>query len=321
MLAHAERALFVSHPASDSPLFYHELDMVRQDTGVAIMPLVAGRWHPCVAELAVRVKEFEAQGKKIEQVTFERTLRDRSKSHVLRQFMQDVCVLSAVCGRLDRVSALPAVDPESTYANLGVQMSGVAAYPIRWSVAPESDRPHGCLTVVTESAPLRIESRDDPTVWTLIDASKNFSREPDAGPLAAHRAALDVLEESVAAKSDRCDWTEACRSAELTDAVTESLRRGRAIQLHDETYTEASVFKGLMGMAGCGLILLALVITVLGTTVGALLDRMGFRDAANVVGLWRYVLVAIFVVFLLLQLLRFVVPETEDHNLADRVQS
>jgi len=82
--------------------------------------------------------------------------------------------------------------------------------------------------------------------------------------------------------------------------------------LHGETYTEAGVFKGLMGMAGCGLLLLGLMITVLGTTVGALLDRIGFEVAANIVGKWPFVLVAIFVVFLALQLMRLVVPIAAD---------
>jgi predicted dehydrogenase len=313
VLAQSDIALLVSHPASDSPLFYHELDMIRQDTGACIVPLVADRWHPYIAQLAEQLQAGHSLAK-IEQVTLERTLPDRSKSQVMRQYMQDVCVLRAVCGELDRVSALPAADPEASFANLGVQMSGAAKYPIRWSVGPAIDPSSGCLTISTDQGPVRIEFADEATQWKVTGSGDFLPNVTCDEPLAPYLAALDMLEEATAGKEAtadkiaKCDWSEACRSVELADAVEQSLRRGRAIQLHGETYTEAGVFKGLMGMAGCGLVLLAMVVAVLGTTVGALLKRIGFERAATVVGCWPYALLVIFGVFLLLQLLRLVVP-------------
>jgi hypothetical protein len=87
--------------------------------------------------------------------------------------------------------------------------------------------------------------------------------------------------------------------------------------LHRETYTEDGVFKGLMGMAGCGLLLVGLVIVALGTTAGALLNRLGFDKAAVVFGMWPYALLAVFVTFLLLQLLRLVVPVADRDSPSD----
>jgi predicted dehydrogenase len=307
VLAQTGLALLISHPPSNSPLFYHELDMIRQDTGVILMPLVADRWHPYILELSTIISGKHAAAK-IEQVTLERSLAKRDKASVMRQFMRDVCLLRSVCGELDRVSALSAANAEATFANLGVQLSGEAGYPIRWSVVPAVDDTRGRLILATDAEQIRIEMVDYPPHWRVSDAHDLVKQNLGMEPHAPYLNALEALQETIAGTSSPCDWSEACRSVELADAVEQSLRRGRAIQLHDESYTEDGVFKGLMGMAGCGLILLGLVVAVVGTTAGALLQRMGFGRAAILIGQWPWALLAIFVVFLLLQSLRLVVP-------------
>lgn len=316
LLAQADIPLSVSHPASDDPLFYHELDMIRQDIGVRIFPYVCDRWHPFVLELGKRIRAGEATTK-VEQITLERTLANRSKSLVMQQFMRDVCVLRAVCGELDRVSALPGADAAATFANLCVQMTGEEGIPVRWSVGAIVDRPSGRLLLSTSDGPLSIEIHEDPSAWQWSEASDNASPPQTVDSNAPQLASLDMLTDAICDKPVDCRWTDACRSVELADAVEQSLRRGRAIQLHDEVYTEAGVFKGLMGMAGCGLLLLALVIVVLGTTVGALLNRMGFAGGAMVAGWWPYALIVVFAGFLSLQLLRLVVPAPD----RDRVRN
>ena len=313
LLAQADISLFVSHPASDSPLFYHELDMIRQDTGVRLFPYVRDRWHPFVVELGKQLRSGDA-ATKVEQITLERALANRSESNVMQQFMRDVCVLRAVCGELDRVSALPGADPTSTFANLAVQMTGKAGIPVRWMVGPVVDRPTGRLSLSTADGPLTIDMKDDAHAWHWTGPETFAPPSQTIDDNSPQVAALDMLTDAVCDKLVDCSWNDACRSVELADAVEQSLRRGRAIQLHDEVYTEAGVFKGLMGMAGCGLLLLGLVIVVLGTTIGALLNRMGFEAGAMVAGWWPYALFTVFAGFLALQLLRLVVPTPEKNR-------
>jgi hypothetical protein len=103
---------------------------------------------------------------------------------------------------------------------------------------------------------------------------------------------------------DAESWLAACRDQEAAEAVDRSLARGRTIELFSEEHTEEQSFKGIMAMGGCLLLVMALGILFIAVIVEGL--RLPMRGWP----LWRiwplYLLVP-FVVFLLLQLLPFVV--------------
>jgi hypothetical protein len=74
--------------------------------------------------------------------------------------------------------------------------------------------------------------------------------------------------------------------------------------MYNEPFTEESAFKGLMGMAGCGLLLLGLTMVVLVAIGDAAARFFQWHGAANVLGKWPILLAVLLVLFLLLQLLR-----------------
>jgi hypothetical protein len=87
---------------------------------------------------------------------------------------------------------------------------------------------------------------------------------------------------------------------ELADAVEHSLQRGRTIELHYDTPSEHSTFKGIMSGVGCLLLIVGLVVLVIATTA--------VNAGVPLADYWPYLLLAVLVAFLLLQSLRLVFP-------------
>jgi hypothetical protein len=138
--------------------------------------------------------------------------------------------------------------------------------------------------------------------------AESSSREETFAPWRPVAVVLANLESAVAGEAFSPTWLDAARAADAADMVEVSLRRSRTIDLYNETYSEQGTFKGVMGIAGCGLILLALF-TLLGAAIGQKTARfLGWDGVAAAFGHWHYALLAVLVAFLLLQLLRFAVP-------------
>jgi predicted dehydrogenase len=87
-------------------------------------------------------------------------------------------------------------------------------------------------------------------------------------------------------------WQDAVRSLELDDAARRSVERRRASTLEYQEATEEAGFKGTMTLVGCGLLWGSLVLLILSRW----LPWLG------------WVIAPVFGVFLLLQLLRWIVP-------------
>ncbi len=112
-----------------------------------------------------------------------------------------------------------------------------------------------------------------------------------------HAAALDELRANLATAAES-RWPDAAKSVELAETIDRSLKKGRMIELHQQEFSDTSTFKGTMTSLGCGLLLLALVLVVVGAVAANLLRRAGAPAAAEVVAIIPYFLVGIFVVFL-----------------------
>lgn len=315
VLAQAGVPMMLAHPVVDDVLAFYELDMIRQDTGVIMMPFIPGRRHPLVTAIADHLRQgSDDESTAIEQVVVERAMRERDKELVTRQFVRDAHLLRATFGEIKRVSALGGEADVANYANLGVQMYGDGNYPLRWSVGPVVEGEGATMTVATKRGPIRLhmpEGRD----WTSTGIELK-EEEPTDKTIDELRA-LEQFEAAVNGQPSNCTWADACREVELADAVERSLKRGRAVTIYDEAYTETSVFKGLMGMLGCGLLLLALAIAVVSTIAGALFARLGWNQAAQIAGRWPYVLAAMLIAFLVLQLLRLVLPAEQQSSQGD----
>jgi hypothetical protein len=105
------------------------------------------------------------------------------------------------------------------------------------------------------------------------------------------------------------NWPEAIRTLELLEGVEKSLAKGRTISVGVEGRSETDAFKGTMASLGCSLLILGLVIMVAGEAAAKVAEKAGMPLLRNVFRWWPALLLILFLVFLVLQLFRYVIPK------------
>ena len=256
------RPVLASFPLFDSVLSYFEVDMARGESGAVVR-----HYNPVAssgaAGVATDTLREGAELGPVEQVVCERTMADRSRAAVVRQFARDAELLDVIAGGLDRVGAHAAAgaapDEPSAYAGLSVQLSGRQALPVRWSVSPPHAGPPLRLTLVCALGRLVIDL-DQHNEMTAIVRTRNGADAAEAmRPTGAAVRALDEFVAEVASvphgRSGGSTWPQALHVMELADSIEISLRRGRMIDVQGQQLTEQLAFRGTMAAAGCGLLL------------------------------------------------------------------
>lgn len=111
---------------------------------------------------------------------------------------------------------------------------------------------------------------------------------------------------SLTAQPSRLGWQDAVRALELDDAARRSVERRRAVSLDFQEATEEASFKGAMTLVGCGLLWLSLLLLILSVWM----PRLG------------WVILPFIGIFILLQVLRWIVPKSGviDHDSGVRSQ-
>lgn len=309
-------AVVFVHPFSLQTLEYHELDMNRQATNTAIVP-----YSPLRLRLAAsHIESLGRPGRtfiaadsllvhgigRLEQITIERQARVRSRSAALRHFVRDVGLVLRAVGPCNKVSALGKLgdsehgDAPTDGGHLGVQITTDDDVLVRWSIGTIVDRVGARVTLVGSQGNAVLSMPDDAD-WSLLirrgDDSETIPYDRDD---ALPTDALADLTKAAAGPSDDKLWREALADLELVEAVERSMRRGRTVELYHEEASEQGTFHGVMSAVGCGLLMLSIGLAILASMVGWLKLRI-----AN---LWPYALLAILVVFLLMQFLKFVFP-------------
>ena len=310
--------LLVAHPVVDSMLLYYELDMIRRESQSVVLPHLLWRWHPAAHHLAALVEQgAESPIGAVGQAIFERATHDRDKRSVLTHFARDVDLIRFACCDPRRLAALGELDHPETYANLGVQMSAENGMGVRWSVGPVEEAEGGRLTMIgaggkavlhmPEGAAWRWEVRRD----GLTDVEEFVNWD---GPTAA----LQELAAAIARAQDHGDWNDAARSVELAEAIDRSLKRGRAIELHNEDFTDIGTFKGTMTSLGCAMLFGILFLLGGVAIVGAMLRQAGGNKWGDALKAWPYWLAGLLIVFLLGQfVLKLAAPPTRDDKSDD----
>lgn len=308
--------MLVAHPVHPSMLAYYELDMIRRETNCVIVPFLPARRHP----LAVRLKEIiersdESPLGPVDQVVFERALMERSKANVLAEFSRDVDLLQFLGGDVAHLGAMgssgtTAAGEFAAYSNLGVQMTAGENRLLRWWVVPADEFSGSRLTltgergkaILTMPDPITAASIDD-AIWRLEIRTGGEPNVVEAGPWDPHLASLAELRGALTDHPAPSRWGDAARTVELAETIDRSLAKARTIDLYEQEYSSAATFKGIMSSVGCALLLFALAGMVVGALAANLLKHAGFLRAAQVVGTLPYVFLALFVIFLALQLL------------------
>jgi predicted dehydrogenase len=306
MLVQAGRTLVLAHPLEPSMLWAFELDMIRRDSGAVLIPYLPDRLHPFVARLKTAIEAglggTEPLGA-LESVKFERLMADRTKPRVLAALARDADLIRALTGDPARLGTLGAADPDSAWSTLAVGFTGPSHAPVRWQVVPGSP---GGLTITLQYArgTMQLTAPDDDAPWTWAG--------PPAATATANRSAA-ILAELMRLRRGAppldtslippATWSDAARAIELADTVPRSLAKGRAVDLHQEEFSELGTFRGTMASLGCGLVLLGLLVLLVATLVGGIASEFDWELGKSITGAWPVVVLAILSAFLALQLL------------------
>jgi hypothetical protein len=306
------RPLLMAYPPNLSMLWAFEIEMIRTDSGGVIVPFLPDRLHPFIARMR---SEFEAclAGTSplgnADAITIERPLVDHSREAVLAAFARDSDLLRVLAGEPARLAAIGGRSDATALAGLTVECGGPGRIPTRWQAIRPSAGGHAARlsllaergTVVVEIPPVAGQRSEPWTAeWTLT-ASGTVERLSFA-PAAVM---LDVLKRSMAGSTvgGAATWPEAARLVELAETIPRSLARARAIDLHQEEFSEIGTFKGTMASLGCGLVLAALVVLVLATLVAGIAREAGWVFGERLAAGWPFLVLVTLGGFLLLQLL------------------
>jgi predicted dehydrogenase len=304
-LVQAGRTLVLSQPLELSMLWAYELDMIRKDSGARLIPVLPDRLQPFLTRLKEAIEAGLAGAGALgplETIECQRRLRDRSRDSVLGQFARDADLLRVLVGDPRRLSTLAGGETDAAWGTLAVGLTGAANLPVRWRVA-RGESPGLSISLVGGSGSLTVDIPDDDRAeWTLT--SEPGGRVERA---ASDRAAtiLGLLDNASFAGTTitPAAWDDAARAIELAESVPRSLARGRAIDLHQEEFSEIGTFKGTMASLGCAIVLGGLFVLLLATLVGGIANEAGWEFGERIASVWPVAVLVVLGAFLLLQLL------------------
>jgi predicted dehydrogenase len=308
----SERHVLCVHPADQTPDIAYEAAMIQGDTRRVLLPLLPECLHPGVAHLAGFVRAGGGPLGKVRLIEGERWSPETVwvEPRATRPNLPGWDVLRVLGGEVAEVSAFTSADeaaPDEPQLLCG-RLEGGALFQTTFLPGQHEARlrlsvlgSYGQADLVFPGGwpgPARLTWRDE-AGEPREEAWETWNPWPDL--VARFEAAVAAGPRDGAAKPD---WQDEVRCLELDDAVRRSTRYRRATALEYPEVSEEVGFKGTMTLVGCGMLWVMLLLLIL----AAWFPRLG------------YVIVALLVGFMLLQLLRWMVPRAEgvDRGLTGR---
>ena len=291
----SERHVLCVYPPDQTPDIVYEADMIRQDTGRVLMPLLPGATHPAVHRLADFIRLPGMDKDAASPVGVFRLLemeRVAPRPADGKATFPGWDLLRALGGEIAEASGF--APGEHAEAEDVVLVSGrfERGGLFRLTFLPDRPEAQGRLAVMGDRGLAELVF---PAGWTgpafldWRDESGEFHEEAwdawDPWP-----SLVEQFEAAVAGKTPT--WLHAVRGAELDDAVRRSIERRRTSVLEYQEASEETGFKGTMTLVGCGLIWVIILLVVLSFWF----PKIG------------WLIVPLLVIFLGMQFLRYLIP-------------
>ncbi|MCS6852126.1 MAG: hypothetical protein NZ700_13270 [Gemmataceae bacterium] len=296
--AQSEHHVFCVHPADDTPDIAYEAGMIQKDTRKVLLPVLPATGHPAVGRLQECLGPRGRLGP-LRLVCVERVLpsfAEGADDIGRKAWFPGWDVLEVLGGTIVEVSAFAAgtivAADEPTLLAGRFEKGGVfqvTLLPVasrgRLSLRLWAERGEAELSCVAGwSGPVRLVARG-------LEGEEQVEEWGSWDPWPAFIARFEAL--CAAPEEAKANaWQEAIRCLELDDAARRSLERRRVSPLEYPEADEDVGFKGTMTLIGCGLLWGLLALFVL----SAWLPWAG------------WLVLPLLAVFLLLQLLRWLIP-------------
>ncbi len=290
------------HPADLVPDIAYEVAMIQQDTRKLLLPMLADRLAPGL----VRLRQLAGEQRigKLQVVECEYRL-PLSANGTAAGWEHSPLVrvwdsLRCVGGEIQEVSALAAgseeprpIDPLTL---TGRFQQGAL---LQVFLAPNAETERGKFV-------LRGDRGEAELSWTASLFGPTTTRHGSGSEQAEEtlpesdrwQALAEVVQGYLEGKPQPLSWLDETRSLELFDAARRSLKRRKVVSLLYEEFSETGNFKSAMASLGCGLLLLVVLLVFF-------VAPWVPKDWA---GWFLYPVLALLLVFLGMQFLRWIVP-------------
>jgi predicted dehydrogenase len=297
----SDRHVVCVHPADPKPDLAYEAGMIQADTKKKLFPLLPEAVHPVFAKLAERIEPGEVQMAFMVFRSAENSLEESNHPDE-EPWLPGWEVLRRMGGEIQEVFGL-AKDGEITSDKPLLVIGQFSAGGLFQSTfLPKQPDHYFSLQLITNRGTAFVEFKEGyPGLCRLnwLDESGQVQEEswPAWNPWPALVQDFETSLDQAGSRKNLVTWQDEIRCLELDLAVRRSVLRGRSSTLEYQEATEEAGFKGTMTLVGCGLLWLSLVL--LFTSVW--IPQVGWA------------IIPVFGIFLILQLLRWVLPPSENH--------
>jgi predicted dehydrogenase len=303
----SERHVLCVHPADDSPDVGYEAAMLQRDTGYVLLPLLPEGLHPAFARLGEFIdRPGGGQGAKSPLGEF-RLLQvvraaagevlDNTHEAGLAPSLPGWDILRRLGGELLEVSSF--AEGEELEASRAVLLAGRFEGGGLFQSTLLPGRPRSCWRLNVAGAGGQAELTfpqgwNGPAFLEWSDETGQAREEywPRWDPWPG---LVEAFEAAVRREEAAPTWQDEVRSLELDDAARRSAERRRVNLMEYQEASEEVGFKGTMTLVGCGMLWAVLALLI----------------ASRWVPWMGWLILPLLLVFIGLQLLRYVIPQED----------
>lgn len=302
----SERHVLCVCPPDQTPEIGYEAAMIRDDTGCVLLPILPEATHPAIRRLADFVHRKNADASPIgafKMLEMERAVCGEALDGIdiagQKPSFPGWDILRMLGGEIQELAAF--AEQEELQAGEPVLLAGrfERGGLFRVALLPHIKEPNWRLNVIgdTGRAELTFPLGWHGPAWLEWTDAEGVAQEEHWESWDPWPALVEMFEQTVdkASVPDRwrLRWSDAIRALELDDAARRGVERRRSSVLEYPEATEEVGFKGTMTLAGCFMVWMMLLMLILSIWW----PRIG------------WLIVPLLVVFLGLQLLRYVIPK------------